>query len=224
MIGDAADMEARLRRLLPPWFGSESPVVDALLAGAAQVLAFSYGLYAYAKLQTRLATATDAWLDFAGMDFFGRFPRFKGELDRPYSRRIRLEVFRDRVTRHAYDRAVFDITGDHPEVFEAWRPGCCGGYGAPGLALGRVGRWGSRTTPFEVIVSTPELQNYGIPERGGWGSGVGGYGSGNFSFVDDADTVGSGPTQADVLAAIERVRAAGITAYVRFTQLGDPNP
>ena len=224
MTGDSDDLLYRLRRLVPPWFGTPAAavVVDAMLAGAAAVLSFFYAIYAYAKLQTRLATMTDGWLDFAAGDFFGKFMRFSGEQDPGYGRRIRLEVFRDRNTRHGIDRQVFDLYGLHPEVFEAWRPGCCGGYGLGGLGYGVVGRYGCENAPAEVIIVMPEPQNYGIPNRGGWGSGTGGYGIGNFSYVDDQDIIGSGPTQADLFAALDGVRTAAVDYFVRFTRVGDP--
>lgn len=226
MTGDQADIEARLLAVIPPWFGSpeERPVVGALVSGTASLLAWVYQLYLFAKLQTRLATATGGWLDLAAADFFTSFPRFQGETDRPYSRRIRLEVLRDRNTRHAIDRQVYDLTQDHPEVYEAWRGGCCGGWGTPGMAYGLVGRWGSGGAPGETIIITPDLANYGIPNRGAWGTQLGGYGQGNFSWVTDDDTVGSGPTRNDFLAALDRIRTEGCTYYVRFTSLGDPNP
>lgn len=226
MIGDIDDTSARLRRLLPPWFGREddSPAVSALLQGAARILAHVYSLWAFAKLQTRIATSTGGWLEMAAADYIGAFPRFAGEDDAKYSRRIRLEVLRDRNTRNAIDRAVYDLTGAHPDIYEAWRPGDCGGYGTPGLAYGMAGRYGSRRAPFEVIVSVPEPQNYGIPNRPGYGAALAGYGMPTWAYADDADIMGSGPTLADIYAGLERVRTAGVTYYVRLTQLGDPNP
>lgn len=220
MTGDTTDLLTRLKRLLPAgWFGAEgaSPVVEAMLAGPAWVFSQIYALWLFASLQTRLATMTGGWLDFAAADFFVHFRRFQAEGDASYARRVRLEVFRDRNTRHAIDHAIYDITGQHPAIFEAWRPGDCGGYGTPGLAYGAVGHYGSHTAPYEVIVTTPFPQNYGIPNRGGWGSLTGGYSVGNFSFVDDADVVGSGPSVRDVIDAVERVRAAGVTILIHFT-------
>jgi hypothetical protein len=226
MTGDQADFEARLWALLPPWFGdaAQARVVGALVAGAASTLAWAYDLYLFAKRQTRIATSTGGWLGLSAADFFATFPKFTGETDANYSRRIRLEVLRDRNTRHAIDRQVFDLTQNHPEVFEAWRPGSCGGWGTPGMAWGVAGRWGSDGARGETIIVSPQLQNYGIPNRCAWGTQLGGYGQGNFSWVTDDDMVGAGPTQNDFLAAIERLRTEGCTYYVRFTTLGDPNP
>lgn len=220
--GSQADIAARLRRHLPrSWFGEgdrPTPVLDSLLWGLAAILCGSFDLYAFAKAQTRLATATGGWLDLAALDYFGpdAFPRFRGEGDRAYSRRLRQEVLRRRVTRGAIDSVVFDLTGSHPRIFEGWDSPTTGGWGTPAFAFGAAGLWGSSSAPLHTIVSMPLPQGYGIPNRGGWGSRVGGYGVGNFSFANDVDLIGSGPTQADIIAAIDRVRAAGTTIIVQF--------
>ncbi len=223
MTGDAADIAQRLKRYLPRWFGysaDPTPVLDSLLAGIASALAHLYALAEFARLQARLATATGGWLDFAAYDFFGRtLPRLGSERDADYSRRIRQEVFRQRNTRGAIDAAVFDLTDRHPHIFEGQHAPTCGGYGNPSFAFGRAGCWGSSDAPYEVIVTTPRPAGYIIPNRGGWGSGTGGYGTvgGNFSFTDETSQVGSGARDVDVLAALERVRAAGVRVFVHFT-------
>ena len=227
MTGDQEDILARLRRLLPPWFGllGAFPVVMALLTAVASPFVRIYDLWAFAKLQTRIATSTGGWLELSAADYVDHFPRFPGEGDAGYSRRIRLEVLRPRNTRHAIDRAVFDLTGNHPAIYEAWRPGDCGGYGIPSsLAYGLAGRYGSRGAPFEVIISMPPLQNYGIPNRPGYGVTLIGYADPAWGYADDNDLVGSGPRFSDVLAALNRVRMASITYYVRLVQLGDTTP
>lgn len=227
MADTPADIAARLKRYLPKWFGrtaDPTPVLDSLLLGLGTALAGIRSLIAYAALQTRIATATGGWLELIAFDFFGAdFPRFNAEPDADYSRRIRQETLRQRNTRAAIDSAVFDITGMHPHIFEGFHAPTNGGYGTPAFAFGRAGRWGSNTSPFHVIVTMPRPTGYTIPYRGGWGSQTGGYGSGNFSFVDDSSLQGHGATAADILAAINRVRAAGIRVIVRFTSpSGEP--
>lgn len=219
MTGDQADLYGRLKRLLPPWFGREddSPVVGAFVQGVAAVLSYLYSLYAYAKLQTRFATMSGGWLDLGSGDFFGAtLPRFGGEPDASYSRRIRLEVLRPRNTRTAIDRAVFDLTGNHPAIYEAWRPMDCGALGDPSFTLGFAGQLGSAGARFQVQITTPAPAGFGIPNRPGWGDPAGGL-EGTFSLADPADVIANGPTPTDVLNALERVRTAGRTYYVRFT-------
>jgi hypothetical protein len=222
VTGDQEDILARLRKRLPKrWFGystDAAPIVSALLTGAAWALAQFHALYAYIALQTRIATSTGAWLELAANDFFGsRLPRFSGERDPSYSLRIRKEVLRPRNTRQAIDAIIFDLTGKHPDIFEGFHARECGGWGTPALAFGAAGRYGSNNARFEAIITTPPLQGYGIPNRGGWGSRTGGYGVGNFSLVDDTLIVGSGPTRADIIRALDLVRPAGVRFYLRFS-------
>lgn len=223
-IGDAENIARRIRGLLPWWFGPTavaSPRLSAVVAGAAAALADVFGLIDFARKQARIATATGAWLDFAAQDYFGRdFKRFKDEPDDAFRVRLRSELFRQCNTRAAIDSIIFDLTGQHPDIFEAWRAADTGGWGTPAFAWGAAGRWGSGGAPYEVIVTIPYPQGYGVPNRGGWGSLVGGWGVGNFSFISQDDTVGSGPTVTDILRAIDRVRAAGISIFVRFTDVG----
>lgn len=226
MIGGQEDIAARLRRFLPYWFGptaAPTPVLTSLLNGIAWALATIFELIEFAKRQARIATATGGWLDLAAMDYFGEgLPRFKDETDASYRTRIRQEVFRQRNTRAAIDSIVYDLTGEHPRIYEAWRPADTGGWGVPTFAWGRSGYWGSGGAPYEVIVHMQRPQGYGIPDRGGWGSGVGGWGIGNFSWLGEESIQGSGPTITDILNRIDSVRAAGVTIYVKFREFGTP--
>jgi hypothetical protein len=217
MIGDQADCYARLKQNLPPWFGREddSPAFNALVQGAAWVLSFFYSLYLYAKLQTRFATMTGGWLDLGASDYFGEaLHRFGGEPDGVYSRRIRLEVLRPRNTRTGIDRAVFDLTGNHPAIYEGWRPADIGCVGAT-LWVGTV-PIGTPTAPNTVYITTPAPRGFGIPNVPGLNDSLTGLES-TFALADAADTIANGPTPTDVLNALERVRTAGRTYFVQFT-------
>lgn len=221
--GDSTDLLARLQRLVPPWFADDAPVWRAFLSGAAGALSGVYGLISFAKLQTRLATATGGWLDLAAADVAGTgLPRFADERDAPYGLRIRKEPTRDRNTVAAIKAAVFDITGIEPDVYEGFDLFTNGALDAPTMALSAAGRWGSTTLPLCVFVAVTMHNNYGIPNRGGFDDTVGGLGAGNFSLADKAEIVGSGATELDVINAIERVRAAGVNIYVRFVTFGAP--
>lgn len=218
MTGDQDDLFSRIWSVLAPWFGdpTTSPVIAAAVQGAAWALAFIYSLYAFAKAQTRFATMSGGWLDLGAGDFFGdRLPRFGGEPDSSYARRIRLEVLRDRNTRNAIDRAVFDLTGDHPTVFEPWRPADCGCLGVD-MWLGGPSLLGTPTAPFTVYITTPAPKGFGIPNLPGLDDAAAGLDS-TLTLADAADTIANGPTPADVLDALERVRTAGRTYYVTFT-------
>jgi hypothetical protein len=223
--GDQSDMVARLRRALPPWFGldGDAPVFDAFLSGAASALTWLYGLYTFARQQVRVATSTGGWLELSAGDVSGdTLPRFAGETDAAYSRRIRLEPLRDRNTVVAIKKAVFDITGIEPDVYEGFDLFTNGAIDAPNLAYSAAGRWSSTSLPLCVFVAVTMHNNYGIPNRGGFDDAVGGLGSGNFSWADNSEIVGSGATQLDVINAVERVRPAGVNVYVRFVTFGAP--
>ena len=96
-------MLARLRAVLPTyWFPDSAPVLDGLLNGLAAGWAWSYQQLQYVKAQTRIATATDIWLDVIADDFFGnRLSRRPGQSDSALRGRIQRELFRERGTRGA---------------------------------------------------------------------------------------------------------------------------
>ena len=134
--GDQADIFARLKAILPArWFGSpadSTPILDAVLQGVANLLAFVYSLYAYAKLQTRISTATDGYLDLIAADFFGTtLQRTTGQSDESYRALILANLFREKATRNALIRVLQDFTGQTPVIVEPTKPADCGAYGQP---------------------------------------------------------------------------------------------
>ena len=107
MTGDQQDILARLRNVLPArWFPESAPVLDALLNGLASSWSWAHDQLQYVKAQTRIATATDIWLDIIAQDFFGdRLIRRTGQSDAAFRSRIRRELFRERGTRGAMSRS-----------------------------------------------------------------------------------------------------------------------
>jgi hypothetical protein len=130
MTGDREDMVARLRAVLPTrWFPDGSPVLDGVLNGLAAGWSWAYDQLQYVKAQTRIATATDVWLDIIANDFFGsRLVRHAGQGDKAFRGRIQRELFRERGTRGAIISVLQDLTGRAPVVFEPARPADTGGY------------------------------------------------------------------------------------------------
>lgn len=130
--GDTADIFSRLKRLLPVgWFGDNNPVLDAVLWGCATAQAWAYTLYLYAKDQTRIKTATDGWLDLISLDFFGNgLIRYANQADASFRNRILINIFRERTTRPAMEKILFDLTGRAPIIIEPARPADVGAYGA----------------------------------------------------------------------------------------------
>src|SRR5690348_16941119 len=98
MIGDQQDMLARLRAVLPTrWFPDQAPVLDSISGGLASCWSWVYSLLQYVKAQTRIASASDIWLDIIALDFFGtRLVRRHGQSDAAFRSRIQREFFRER--------------------------------------------------------------------------------------------------------------------------------
>ena len=187
LIGDSTDLFRRLKNLLPPWFGDDdSPILDAVLQGPASALAYSYSLLAYVRLQTRIATASDGFLDLASADLFGdKLPRSAGEADDAFRARIKAALFPAKGTRPALVLALTSLTGVVPIIVEPWNPMDTGGWNnASAFALNTSGCWGSRATPSQCFVTV--------------------------------HTGTSGATNAQVYAAIEGVRPAGKIVWTRI--------
>jgi hypothetical protein len=191
MIGDQADITSRLKRLLPNWFGQDAgqtPVLDAFLAGPAWSLGFVYQLYTYAKLQTRLATMTGGWLDFAAQDFFGAsLPRQPLESDAAYLARIRAALFAPSNTRPAISAAVAAIAGTAPRIIEPWQPKQTGTW--DGGTCGMYWDVDNTTTPFR------------------WTTG----GGGRFFLETTA------APQSVIIEQVKKLKVVGVLAEVLFT-------
>lgn len=129
-IGDQLNITARVRALLPSWFGSTTPLLTATLQSYAVTGAFVYSLYAYTKLQTRILTATDGWLDMIAADYFGTgLFRAAGQSDASFRTRIVASLLRERATHQAMVKVLQDITGRTPQVVELRRVLDTGAYG-----------------------------------------------------------------------------------------------
>ncbi len=224
--GDQSDFVSRLRMTLPlRWFPDTAPVLTALLAGIASAAAFVYGLIVYARLQTRIKTATDDWLDLISADFFGgRFPRKPGETDASFRSRILLEIFRQRATRKGVVLAVQELTGTTPAIFEPARPADTGVYGtlAAGLSgclstlgYGLAGGYGSLLLPYQAFVTVFPPLSSGIPFVAGYGDPAAGYGSGAAEYGSLALVSGS-LTEADIYAAVDGVKPVAAILWTRI--------
>ncbi len=102
---DSGDFSRRVAALFPQsWVSQQalvtnsSPLTNGVFGSFCQStgvgLSYVYNLLVYAKLQMRLATATDKNLDQASLDFFsfGGLPRAAGESDASFSNRIRQQL------------------------------------------------------------------------------------------------------------------------------------
>ena len=181
MIGDQADVLYRLKSVLPPWFGTVTPTLDAVLSGPAFIGSGLYSLIQYALLQTRIATATDGWLDLIAKDFFAlAFQRRASEPDAAYRQRILAEIVRPRVTRMALSNAVLDLTGIAPIIFEPSRCKDTGTFGAtpPTFVFGTIQPRAPGLTSDSIIITSDSSLVTSDSARGSSGfAGLGAWGS-----------------------------------------------
>ncbi len=215
MTGDASDMAARLATLLPlRWFPAPAPLLSAVLAGLADGAAWLYAMLDYVRAQTRIATATDSFLDLIAQDFFAAtLPRRAGEADAAFRSRIQRGLLRDRATRPALVGVLRDLTGRTPLVFEPAAPGDTGAWGiAAGYAVG--GGWGSLMLPFQSFVTAYRPVGTGVPLVAGYGAG-GGYGVGAIEYVSAA-MVQSQVTDADIIDAVAQTVPVATIAWMRI--------
>lgn len=231
--GDQNDMLVRLKAVIAPtWFPNtsqgqltNSPVLDGLLNGVAWVWAQTYSLLQFAKLQTRIATASGVFLDIISLDFFGTFIRRRNaELDNPFRVRIQNELFREKATRAGLVKALTDLTGRVPGVFEPAYPLDTGGYGhtgmtaGTGLGYGVAGGYGSLLLPFQFFLIPYRPTGGGVASVAGWGTpggfnGMpGGWGVGAFEYAS-LSMVNTPVTDQNIYDVINDVRPAATIAW-----------
>lgn len=219
MTGDQSDFFARLNSLLPSkWFSGSTPIKDALLQGIAAVFAQIYSLYAYAVMQTRIATLTDAWLDTAAYDYFGLgIQRGVGETDARFRARIQANLLLARTSRPAMAATLTKLTGQVPMIVEPCNPTDTGAYAAPNSGYGVAGAYGSMLLPFQCFIVAYRPSTSGIPNIAGYGNSQAGYGMASIGGEYASMSMVVGQIQdADIYTAIEAVRPA---ATVIWTQI-----
>lgn len=222
MIGDANDMKGRLQALLPlRWFPDSTPVLSAVLSGLADAWSWLYTMLGYVQLQTRIASATDTFLDLISQDFLGTtLPRRFGETDASFRARIQRELLRPRGTRAALVNELTNLTGRTPVVFEPARPADTGGW-TKALGYGAAGGYGSVNLPFQVFVTAFRPLGTGVPRVAGWGhqpvvAAAGGWGTGAVQYASLA-MVQSQVTDSDINQAIASTVPVAVTAWTRIS-------
>ncbi len=218
--GDQQDIFARIRGYLPRWFGdvAQSPILNGLLQGLAYSGAYVYGLYAYAKQQTRIMTATDGWLDMIAADFFGLSIRRKtGQSDASFRANIVANLFRERGTRNAIIRVLTDLTGRPPTIIEPSRPADCGAYDAPNSGYGMAGAYGQVSLTYQAFVQAYRPLGSGIPNVAGYNIVTTGYSVPSQGEYVDPSMSSNTVSDADIYAAIESVRPAASIIWTRIS-------
>jgi hypothetical protein len=218
--GDQADIVNRLQRLIPNgWFPNGlSPIRDAVLTGYANIFAFVFALIAYVRLQTRIATASDGFLDMIAADFFGNnLLRQANQLDTSYRSRIQSGIFLERCTREGIIGVLTQLTGREPVVFNPQRTSDTGVYNGPGLAYNTAGGYGSMQYPYQSFVTAFRPPNTGLTGLAGYGTPNGAYnGPSSLEYINLAQVQGS-VQDSDIFAAVDGVRVCGTIIWMRIS-------
>ncbi len=216
--GDTDDMKSRLRAVFPNWFAdpADSPIAEAVFTGCAAGLSFVYGFIQFAKLQTRISTATGGWLDLAAWDFFNTgFLRRQAESDDSFRSRVLKELLRPRLTKAAILQMLLDMTGRQGIVIELNDVSAIGTWDGPAFGFDTYGGWGSTDNNGLIIVAQRPI-NAGLPIMSGFDSPAGGWDTNMFGLLDQSDLVGP-LSDADITAQILRTVAAGINPTIIIT-------
>jgi hypothetical protein len=215
--GDQNDIVGRLKATIPAsWFPTVAPVLQSVLAGASAGLAFFYQLIAYAKLQARIGTATDGWLDLASYDFFGgQLPRQSGELDGSFRPRIISSILREKATRAGMIATLQALTGQKPIIFEPARVQDTGAYNAPISGYGVAGGYGSLLLPTQAFITAFRPAS-GIPTVAGYGVPVGAYSTPSQIEYGSLDMIQDQISDATIYAAVDATKPAGTTMWTRI--------
>lgn len=222
--GDTQDIFERLVGLLPPWFGDFSPNRDAFLeGGAATVDSFAYDFYAYAKIQTRIKTATGEFLDLISKDFFGKsLPRRALETDESFRKRILATLLREKATRKGISDAIKNLTGFTPRMIELWRPIDCGGYNVvSSLAYNTFGCYGSGNYAYQGFIDVYVKFGQGMSQFSGYQSYYGGYGTHggkSYLYYGNDKYVGDYISDKEIYDLINLVKAEGTKIWVRINR------
>jgi hypothetical protein len=225
MIGDQSDILQRLQKLVPNgWFQfGLTPVKDAILQGFASCYQFIYGLAQYVRLQTRLATATDGFLDLIAYDFFqNNLLRQAGQSDDSFRASIIAFLFRQRCTRQAIVLVIQQLLGTTPVIIEPDRPPDTGAYdNAKTMGYGLAGVYGSMSMPLGCFVTVYVSQFLaGVPLVAGYDISVGAYDTGSqIEYIAQGQDSISPLTLADIFASLDSVRPVTGQIWVRVLPL-----
>lgn len=216
--GDKNDIASRIATVLPTgWFSSTGNLLTAIVQGLASGHAFIYSLIQNVKLQSRIKTANDAFLDLIARDFFGsNLNRGTNQSDANFRSQIIFNLFRERATRSAIINVLTDLTGRAPKVIEPQRPLDCGAYGSL-YGYGTMGAYGSVVCQFDAFVRAYRPQGSGIPYVAGYGISSGGYSQASQADYASINSVLDYVTDANIYAAIDSVKPVATNIYVSIS-------
>jgi hypothetical protein len=220
--GDQNDIFNRLKDNLVPWFGNDTPNLDALLQGAAKTDNTIYNLITNANLQTRIRTATGDALDLISLDFFGgKLPRKPGENDVSFRTRILANLVQERATRRGMITVLTNLTGLEPAVVEGFSPFGIGAYDQTfyydnGYGYGWL-------EPYTAIIYAKKPQPTGFLGVGAYD--VSGFGYDfyfNNAYIDLSQEIVFVSDQ-DIIDAIQATKPFGTYMYIYIDGVYQPN-
>ena len=210
----------RLKQLIPPsWFGDDETILDAYLCGMAWCFDHINALYDYLGLQTRIKTATDAWLDLLAFDFLGGgFIRRTGQDDTSFRRKLLVNIFRERATRKGMIAVLTELTGKVPTIFEAQYSGDVGAYNI-NAAYG-ITRYGSSSMPYQCFIDVKRDPTTTLPSYAGYGNTGMAYSvtASSINAYASASLAASSQIDDDIYATIEATKPAGTICWTRISQ------
>jgi hypothetical protein len=214
--GDQNDIFNRLKANLVPWFGNDSPSLDALLQGTAKTDSTVYSLIADASLQCRIKTATGDALDLISLDFFGgKMPRHPNENDASFRNRILANIVQERATRKGMITVLINLTGRTPIIVEGFHTFGIGAYDQTlyydtGYGFGWL-------QPYTAIIYAYRPQPEGFVGIGAYDAGSFGY---DFHFNNAYVSINDEiifVTDQDIIDAIEATKPFGTFMYVSIS-------
>jgi hypothetical protein len=211
MIGDQNDFFARIKGQIPASWFKTSPNFDATLQGPAWALSSIYAQITYAQLQTRIATATDGYLDLISADFFGTpLPRLMNEQDGAFRSRIVANLFVKGPTRGNMSAVLTLITGRVPDIFEPSNTTDSGGWDSAFYWDTGVGKWGA-PMPYQSLVTAyrPIGGAQSLGELDTWRWSFDSYGAWS-------DTPATSVTDAAIIAAVQSTHMLGTIVWLRI--------
>jgi hypothetical protein len=226
--GDQKDIFNRLKDNLVPWFGNDTPNLDALLQGTAKTDNSIYNLITDTNLQTRIKTATGDALDLISLDFFGgKLPRKPDENDISFRTRILANLVQERATRKGMITVLENLTGSEPAVIEGCFPLGVGAfdqtfYYDAGFGYGWL-------QPYSAIIYTKKPTPTGFLGVGSYYDISSGSGSGfgydyffNNAYIDLSQEIIFVSDQ-DIIDAIQATKPFGTYMYIYIDDVYQPN-
>jgi len=223
--GSSDDITGRVKRVIPNrWFSYIAPYRDAVIGGLADIASRLYGLISYARAQTRLASAYGLWLDIFAYDYLQTFLVRNNLGDDAFRLLIQATILKERVTRAGMSSALVAMTGNTPRIFEPWNTYDTGAYssslpggfkcGQFGYGVGRGG-YGNMNLPAQVFIDVTRGSPSGLPNVGGYGNVVAGWGTGAIEYLGSLVAL-TGITDGLIYQLINKTKPTGLITWVRF--------